>query len=264
MIAVAKIADASCVSSPMRSANFTLILSLLAMTFAHGAEVEIKGANRKLPQFRPAVLASGKDSLVNRIRVPELLAKKQKAGAVMFCSIVNDKGNAESSWTYRGMPGTEALEAEMNHALEGIKYAPAVYNHQHVGVMLFGTVVFSEEPPYIHVFLNQEPSEFGAATDFISPQPVYGADSKFTGLHLEGVDLEVPVNGIVELALKVDAKGNLQGIDCMGEDPPLIGFGGQALDDFRPAKFIPAFRDGDPADCVTRLHVAYQVAATGE
>lgn len=233
-----------------------------ALLAARAAEVEVKGANKNLPQFRPAVLGSGPDALINRINVAELLHKGQKDGAVMFCSVVNEKGEATSSWTYRGMPGTDVLEAELNRCLDGVKYTRPVYNRQYVGVMLFGTLVFTAEAkPHVRIFLNQEPSEISAGSDFISPQPVYGADSKFTGLHIEDVELEVPVSGTVELALKVDAKGNLQGIDCIGEDPPLIGFGGQALADFRPAKFIPAFRDGDASESVTRLHIAYKVTA---
>jgi len=65
------------------------------------------------------------------------------------------------------------------------------------------------------------------------------------------------VTGIVDLGLKVDAKGNPTEMRIIKEDPPLLGFGDAALEDFAGAKFVPAFRAGDPTDCDTVLPVVY-------
>ena len=46
----------------------------------------------------------------------------------------------------------------------------------------------------------------------IDPQPYVGQDSKFTGLHYPDTGSTVAVTGVVELALNVDAKGNLKNI----------------------------------------------------
>lgn len=260
MIAVAKSANPALRYRPMRLIALSCAAVFVVSSLAHAAEVEVKGKNPKLPEFRPAVLGSGPDSLINRIDSAELLKKGQKDGAILFCSIVNEKGEATTSWTYKGMPGTDALDSELGRKLDHVKYAPAVYHHQYVAVMLFGTLVFSAEGnPHVHIFLNQDPKEVAAGADFIAPQPVYGGESKFTGLHIEDVALELPVSGTVEMMLKVDAKGKLLAGDILGEDPPLLGFGPQAANDFNQAKFIPAFRDGDPADCETRIHVCYKV-----
>jgi len=42
------------------------------------------------------------------------------------------------------------------------------------------------------------------------------------------------------------------------ESPPLLGFGDAALDDFASAKFIPAFRNGNPVPCEITLSVYYK------
>jgi protein TonB len=67
----------------------------------------------------------------------------------------------------------------------------------------------------------------------------------------------VETNGIVELALTIDASGNLKQIEVKSEEPPFLGFGDAALDDFRGAKFIPAFRNGQPVESKVTLPVHY-------
>ena len=69
-------------------------------------------------------------------------------------------------------------------------------------------------------------------TDFIDPQPYVGQDSKFTGLHYPETGSTVAVTGVVELALNVDAKGNLTNLQVLSEQPPLLGFGDAAITDF--------------------------------
>ena len=63
---------------------------------------------------------------------------------------------------------------------------------------------------------------------------------------------------MVELLLKIDAAGNLQEEKVMKEDPPLLGFGDAAMADFANAKFIPAFRNGQPVACQVVLPVYYR------
>jgi TonB family protein len=66
------------------------------------------------------------------------------------------------------------------------------------------------------------------------------------------------VDGVVQLALKIDLNGNLHDARVVSEEPPLLGFGNAALTDFRGAKFIPAFRDGKPVACDVTLPVIYK------
>jgi hypothetical protein len=213
------------------------------------------------PQFRPAVLGSGPESLINRIDAQALMKAGQKDGAVMFASLVNKEGRAVQSRTFRGMPGTAPLEEELRRKLADAKFAPAIYNRQPVDVILSGTVFFSivEGAPKVRIFLNQDPNELKNAADFIAPQPVFGGDSAFTGLDYPE-QLPVPVNAIVDLGLNVDATGRLRDLRVILEEPPLLGFAELARRDFAGARFIPAFRDGDPTDASCVYPVAYQPA----
>ena len=238
----------------MRGLVFLWITSLfLSATFRTEAEPP-------LPRFRPAVLGSGPDSLVNRIDTQDLLKKGQKDGAVMFCCRVPTTGDVVSYTTYLPLPGSDLLEAEVRKRLDTARLAPAIYEHKPVEVLFYGTVFFSivEGKPKLHIFANQEAAELKAANDFIGPQPVIGADSKFTGLHYPRERMTVFVKGLARLALKVDATGNLQDLQAVSEEPPLVGLAQAALTDFTGAKFIPAFRDGDPVESSILLPVRYE------
>jgi len=70
--------------------------------------------------------------------------------------------------------------------------------------------------------------------------------------------MPVLVKGLVRLALKVDVAGNLQDLRAVSEEPPLLGLAQVAMSDFNKAKFIPAFRDGDPVESSVLLPVPYE------
>ena len=240
----------------MRNAIRLSLIALSVLAFAGSAE-----AQAQRPQFRPAVLGSGPDSLINRIDAQALMNAGQKDGAVMFCTLVNKSGASVQSRTYRAMPGTAPLEEELRKKLADAKFAPAIYNHQPVDVILSGTVIFSipDGKPRLRIFLNQDPNELKTASDFIAPQPVFGGDSEFTGLDYPP-ELPVPVPAVVDLGLNVDAAGRLRELRVLVEEPPLLGFGDLARRDFAGARFIPAFRDGDPTESSCVFPVAYQPA----
>jgi hypothetical protein len=217
-------------------------------------------AELPLPRFRPAVLRSGPDSLVNQIDTQDLLKKGQKDGAIMFCCRVSTTGDVVSYTTYLPVPGSDLLEAEVRKRLDKARLAPAIYEHKPVEVLFYGTVFFSvvDGKPKLHIFANQEAAELKAANDFIGPQPVIGADSKFTGLHYPRERMTVFVKGLARVAVKVDATGNLKDLQAVSEEPASLGLAQAALTDFTGAKFIPAFRDGDPVESSILLPVRYE------
>jgi len=95
-------------------------------------------------------------------------------------------------------------------------------------------------------------------SDFIDPQPYVGQDSKFTGIHYPETGTAVQVTGVAELALNVDVMGNLKSMHVVSEEPPLLGFGEAAITDFNGAKFIPAFRNGQPVESNVKIPVYYK------
>jgi TonB family protein len=213
-----------------------------------------------LPEFRPALVGTGANSLINTIDTADLIKKGQKDAAVMFTCLVAPTGEIARSGTYRGTKGSELLEKEVLKRLVNAKFIPAIHNHQPVLAVFYGTVTFANVngKPRLRVFANQQPNELTRENDFIDPQPYVGQDSKFTGTHYPETPTTVKLTGVVELALEVDAAGNLKSMQVVSEEPPFLNFGEAALSDFNGAKFIPAFRDGKPVDSNVKLPVYYK------
>ena len=213
-----------------------------------------------LPEFRPALIGTRPDSLINRIDTADLIKKGQKDAAVMFSCLVAPTGDIVRSGAYRGTKGSELLEQELLKRLANEKFIPAIQNHQPVIAIFYGTVTFAvvNGKPRLRIFANQQLAELKKESDFIDPQPFVGQDSKFAGLHYPETGSTVQVTGVVELALDVDAKGNLKNMQVVSEEPPLLGFGDAAVSDFTGAKFIPAFRNGQPVESNVKIPVYYK------
>lgn len=216
-----------------------------------------------LPMYRPVLLGSGPDSLVNRIDTAELMRKGQKDAAIMFSCSVKKDGHAVSRTLYRGTPDSKALEQEVLKRLSAAanpKFVPAVYNHIPVDAIYYGTVTFMvvNGKPRLRIFSNQDRDELKKESDFISPQPFWGADSKFSGFHYPSkADAPVRVDGSAEVEAKIDETGNLRELTLLSEEPPFLGFGDAAFEDLSRAKFIPAFRDGKPVACTVKIPVYF-------
>jgi len=241
-----------------------LTVGLLSMVDLAWSQVDIPSSKTaNLPMYRPVLLGTGPESLINRIDTADLVRKGQKDGAIMFSCSVKKDGTVLSVSTYRGTPDSKALEQEILRKLSAAanpKFVPAVYNHIPVDAIYYGTVTFAivNGNPRLRIFSNQERAELAKESDFIGPQPFWGGDSKFNGFHYPNPDAApVQVDGSAELALKVDAAGNLQDLKLLSEQPPFLGFGETAFDDLSKAKFIPAFRNGKPVACNVTLPIYF-------
>lgn len=189
-----------------------------------------------------------------------LIRDGQKDGSLYFRCSVNKLGEIMETWTYKQSPDSKLLERELVRRLDQAIFIPAVYDHEPVHAMFFGAVVFKvvDGKPRLRIFANQEAEEIKKESDFVGPQPYVGRGSKFEGLHYPNDAVTSQLSGIVELAMKIDAKGNLQDLQVVSEDPPLVGFRRAAAEDLRVATFIPAFRDGKPVECKITLPVYYE------
>ena len=217
-------------------------------------------ATPALPELRPALLGTGSDSLINKIDTADLIKKGQKDAAVMFSCLVAPTGDVVRSAGYRGTRGSELLEQEVLKRLVNVKFIPAIHNHQPVIAVFYGTATFAvvNGKPRLRIFANQQLEEVKKESDFIDPQPYVGPGSKFTGIHYPDTGTTVSLTGVVELALDVDAAGNLKNIQVVTEEPPYLGFGQAALSDFNGVKFIPAFRNGKPVDSKVKAPIYYK------
>jgi TonB family protein len=224
------------------------------------------GRATEFPMFRPVLIGQGPSALINRIDEQDLIRKGQKDALIMFVCAVKKDGEVAWSATYGGTPDSDFLKQELQKRISPAsnpRFIPAIHNHQPVDAIYYGTVTFRvvNGKPRLRIFSSQEAGELEKEHDFIGPQPFFGDGSGFTGLHYPQMESgRVQVDGKVDLKLKVDATGNLQEINVVSEEPPLLGFGDAALKDFGDAKFIPAFRDGKPVECEVTLPVFYKAA----
>ena len=219
-----------------------------------------------LPQYRPALLGTGPTSVVNRMDTAGLIRDGQKDGSLYFCSAVDKFGEVKDTWTYKQSPDSKLLERELVRCLDQARFIPAVYDHEPVFVLFYGVVTFKivDGKPRLRLFANQETEELKKEADFVGPQPFYGRGSKFEGLHYPADTVTTTLDGLVELAMKIDANGKLKDLQVLSEYPPLVGFRRAAAEDFRVATFIPAFRDGKPVECQITLPVYYEPPASEE
>ena len=237
---------------------------LLSIVDLGWSQVDVPSSQTaKLPMYRPVLLGTGPDALINRIDTAGLIKQGQKDAAIMFSCSVKKDGAVLSVSTYRGTPDSKLLEQEVLKKLSlaaNPKFIPGIYNHIPVDAIYYGTVMFAivNDKPRLRIFSNQEREELKKESDFISPQPFWGGDSKFNGFRYPSNETApVMVNGSAELALKVDATGNLQDLKLLSEQPPFLGFGAAAFEDMSKAKFIPAFRDGKPVACDVKIPIYY-------
>src|SRR5436305_12220352 len=221
---------------------------LLSIVDLGWSQVDVPSSQTaKLPMYRPALLGTGPDSLINRIDTAGLIKQGQKDAAIMFSCSVKKDGSVLSVSTYRATPDSKLLEQEVLKRLSvasNPKFIPAVYNHLPVDAVYYGTVTFMlvDGKPRLRIFSNQEREELAKESDFVGPQPFWGGDSGFTGFHYPSKDdAPVQVDGSAELEIKVDATGALQDLKLVSEQPPFLGFGETAFGDFAKARFIPAF-----------------------
>jgi hypothetical protein len=264
----------------MRLSGFVAIVVLGLAVPAFGQTIDVKSANQSgkghspspsrgapaqnapanNPAFRPVVLGTGPDSLVNRIDTAALIKGGQKDGLVMFTCLVDKTGKMVESAVYRPSANSDQLQKELKRRLVDATFTPAIYNHAPVDAVYYGTLSFVvvQGKPRLRIFSNQEYPELQKESDFVGPEPMFGGESKFSGLHYPpAAAAQVPVSGIADIRVKVDDKGNLEWMGVIGEHPPLIGFGAQGLLDLDGTKFIPAFRDGKPVECEITLPLYY-------
>jgi TonB family protein len=238
---------------------------LLAIVDPGWSQVDVPSSQRaNLPMFRPVLQGTGPEALVNRIDTAGLIKQGQKDAAIMFSCSVKRTGEVLSVSTYRGTPDSKPLEQEVLKKLSAAansKFIPAIYNHIPVDAIYYGTVTFAvvNDKPRLRIFSNQERAELVKESDFIGPQPFWGADSKFNGFHYPTNETApVKVDGSAEVALQVDETGNLRDLRLLSEQPPFLGFGDAAFEDMSKAKFIPAFRNGKPVACSVSIPIYYK------
>jgi hypothetical protein len=213
-----------------------------------------------LPDMRPALIGSGRNSLVNLIDTQALLKKGQQHGAVFFRCLVHPSGGTDYRIAYGGTPNTETLRLEVKEKLYAAKFIPAAYNHHNTYAWFYGTVTFSviDEKPHLRVYANQEKSALAEGADFIAPQSIYVAthtyDPRPRMREAFGSWSMEDVPGTVDLEMTVPvSSGQLKEIHVVKENPPGKGYGDYALRVLKDFTWLPAYKNGRPVEMSTHL-----------
>src|SRR6202011_2819109 len=139
----------------MRMMAFSVLSCLLFVDAISSQTIDITASPKDdLPMYRPALIGNGPDALVNRIDTQDLFKAGQKDAAIMFLCTVKKTGEVIWSATYRGTPDSKLLENEVQKRLTDAKLIPAVYNHQAVDAIFYGTVIFAVKDgnPRLRIF----------------------------------------------------------------------------------------------------------------
>jgi hypothetical protein len=211
-----------------------------------------------LPEFRPALLGSHSNSLINKIDTQSLMKRGQGDALLMFNAGISPSGYGYVWETYRGTPNSHLLGKELMDRSARAQFEPAVYKHQHVGVLLTGTVSFSiaAGKPHLRIFLNQEENDLKQGRDFIAPQLAFAAGNpKYEGIYYPGHVMTGP--GLAAVTLDIDVNGKVQNAILAYEHPAGKGFGAEAVDGLRKAVFIPGFRNGKAVPCRCTLPIIF-------
>ncbi|MFN2507990.1 MAG: energy transducer TonB [Chthoniobacterales bacterium] len=173
------------------------------------------------------------------------MKRGQKDGLVMFDLGVSKLGVPGRPFTYRGTPGSDRLGDELLGQVGRATFSPAVLDHKVCNSLVFGTIVFAivDGKPRVRIYLNQEENELMKQSDFIAPQMVWEQGQKYK---IDWPPQAGSRDGTVAVALDIDANGRVQGSKVSYESPEGFGFASEVMRHMRHARFVPAFRNGQP------------------
>jgi hypothetical protein len=219
--------------------------------------IPLTGLRAAIPDMRPASIGSGPRSPINLIDAKGLVQRGQGHGAVRIVIYIRPNGSVWSTRVYGGTPGTEKLKFEVQHVMRNAQFIPAIYNHQNVYAVFYGTVVLGviDGKPRLRIFANQEQSELEKESDFIAPQCL-----EIPNHHYEPIKYpekswdseDAPT--VVVVRETIDATGKIKDLHVEREIPLGSGRGETALKAIRETTFSPAFRNGRPVDSVTHVN----------
>src|SRR5437016_14223292 len=147
---------------------------LLSIVDLGWSQVDVPSSQTaKLPMYRPVLLGTGPDSLINRIDTAELIKKGQKDAAIMFSCLVAPTGDIVRSGAYRGTSGSKLLSEGVLKRLVKAKFIPAVHNHQPVIAVFYGTVTFAvgDGKPRLRSASNQQLDGWTTENALSDPHP---------------------------------------------------------------------------------------------
>lgn len=204
---------------------------------------------------RPAMLASGGDSVAACLHYPpKAKAKKDEAAIPFYCEVGAD-GKA-AFITLFGPEDKTAFRVALLKALSIGRFQPAMSGGKAVPVLLGGTAffMFRDNAPIIAISLSTADKEKTAALgNYIQPQMLSTNLQFRRKLWRAQHDPDIhpsmgvsPVHAGAVVVAQIDAQGEVVSTKILAESHPGASYGALLVKGFQGAKFIPAFSDGKP------------------
>lgn len=208
------------------------------------------------PQVRPALLGTGRDSLVNLIDTAKLMKKGQGDAVVRFSCFVSPRGSSGRMFTYGLSDHSYSLAEEAIYECGSARFIPAIYDSRPVWAEMHGTIIFGviKGKPLLRIFLNQEPEHLKKGDDFISPQEIYRWSDNFRGFEQPS---DPTLSGGVIVNLQTDATGKLLSSRVVSQTPPNADFGAIVMKRIKRITFTPAYLHGSPIASSTTWEVVF-------
>ena len=112
---------------PRKFAAVLLLVLLAATSLPSFSPAEL------LPEFRPALIANTKRSLINAIDVQSLARRGQGNATVMFSCLVSTLGISFDGFYFRGKHDADKRGTEVARRCQPAGCSTAAYNHHVVG-----------------------------------------------------------------------------------------------------------------------------------
>jgi len=204
---------------------------------------------------RPAMIASGANSVAAHLHYPpKAKAKKDEAAIPFYCEVGED-GKPAFVQLFGPEDKTEFRRALLSALGQG-RFQPAMSGGKAVPILLGGTAffMFRGNKPIIAISLSTADKEKTASLgNYIQPQMLISHFEFYRKLYHAQFDPDMhfrpgmqPVHPRAAVLAQVDAQGNLVSTKIIAESPPGTGYGPLLMRGFQGAKFIPALNNGKP------------------
>ena len=191
----------------------------------------------------PATIGREEGSLTRYIHFPKGATSQMDAAIQFYCD-VSEEGSVETTFAVVG--NQEEFKRAVQSALDWGRFKPARVNGKPKPVYLGGTVLFMHQAgqPVIVVSLaTAERERIGKLANYIQPQLIGGLQRRLQEAETNGM-IDLPNNGVSEVIVKINERGQLTSSSVVSENPTKGGLGEFLSGAIKNAQFTPAYSNG--------------------
>ena len=214
--------------------------------------VTVRASVGDAPQFKPALVGTNEDSVLERLRLAASRDKSSGSMVVQFNCEVNAAGKASNVAIWSGLGGSPPYVNAAKHALLAGRFEPAQVWGKPVAVSVIGTIfcIRREGAPEVRIFLNLDRRMLAEERNFVAAQLIGGCEE--LNIVRESVRLFAAFDMDVVAEYRINSNGLAHDVRVVREAPK--GVGQLLVKSLYRARFIPAFLDGKPVESSLSEH----------